>query len=271
MSIALSCVFVGLAVFLSGCVAQEIFPTPLPSSTPAPIPSVPANETVEANATPTAEPTATPEPTAEPTAEGKPQVQCTLLAVPSVEVGPFRSVLTARFYNLPDSVQNATLKCNSTDKGLSADRHRDSFFRNCDYPYALGRQTPYTASAEVSSEKVSCATSVFVNVNPAYSKTMQLEPQVDSISIVKSVSNTTTKNYTISNAGSLKLESITCTSSKSFATITFCPPSINAGESKQFTLTVNAASLNASTQTFDLTVKEKDTQEGVAITLTITA
>ncbi|MFH1056798.1 MAG: hypothetical protein V1717_03325 [Candidatus Micrarchaeota archaeon] len=146
-------------LLLAGCtIIQKTSPTVIPS--PTKIPTV--QPTLKATPTPSPTPSATPKP------------ECLIAAEPSFETGPFQAIVSARFYNLPESFQNATLKCNATDKGTLVQRQNDSFTGVCFYPAVSQRQKAFTASFKIPNSKASCATTIFVN--PAASPTPSPSP-----------------------------------------------------------------------------------------------
>jgi len=84
----------------------------------------------------------------------------------------------------------------------------------------------------------------------------------------KTQSNTTTRTYAISNTGSLELTPISCTSDKSFVTVT-CPSKLKAGDSSSLNATFSIATQPVGQQTVSVTVKETDLEKILRISVNI--
>lgn len=85
---------------------------------------------------------------------------CTLTANPSSSVGPFSSVLTATFSNLPSDISTAKVKCSAADAEVSVDILDNIASRTCDYP-AVTSTANYFASA--SAADASCEKTITVS------------------------------------------------------------------------------------------------------------
>ncbi|MEM4255594.1 MAG: hypothetical protein QXR53_04700 [Candidatus Norongarragalinales archaeon] len=251
-----------LLVFAAFVFAGCLFQQPGQTATPTPTPTVKASPSP--SPLPTATATATPTPTPSPAVQLTPE--CSISVNPNDAQGPFKAGVSARFLNVDPG--NATIKCTAQDSGAVGERKEGGFFfRTCDYPSTLARKLE-TASA--TGGGVSCTTLVVVQVNPEYSKTWTFSPGDESFTMTKSVSNTTTRNYTITNTGTLELNIFSCNSDKSFVTVS-CPTKIKAGETQPFNATFSVSGQPEGQQNVVLTVKEKDLEKSVTITLTITA
>lgn len=249
--------------FLYGCLfqQQQTPTTPAPTVTPKPAqqttaspPPVPTpNATATASATPSAA-------AATPT----PKPECTIGVNPNNAQGPFRAGVSATFFNLANP-GNVTIKCSADDAGVVGEKSGDSFFRVCDYSYTLSRKI---VVASASAQGVSCNTTAVIEANPDYTKNWVFAPDGESFTMNKTQSNTTTRNYTISNTGGLDIASFSCTADKSFATIK-CPTAIAKGESQPMNATFSVSGQPAGQQSVLLTIKEKDLEKTMSVSVNI--
>ncbi|MFH1056400.1 MAG: hypothetical protein V1717_01220 [Candidatus Micrarchaeota archaeon] len=258
-----------LAVAVSGCLFQETAPQPTPQTTVTLTPSATASPTENATQTPSPTETSTPTPLPSPTATSTPTAtakpECMITINPNDAPGPFEATAAVRLVNMPEA-GNVTVKCTANSAGKIAENTGDVHFAKCEYPYVLSRKTE-TASAQVGI--VSCATTVVIDTNSDYTKSWSFTPGDGSLVMNKSQSNTTVRNYAVSNTGPLELTSISCSSDKTIVTISSCPSSLKAGEIKTFNTTYSISAQNASQQTVIITVKEKDLEKTLSTTLSI--
>ena len=254
--ILLALVLLALALTLAGCITQQtpVEKTPTATATPTPTlaPSALPSPTIRVSPTPTP----TPSPEANP--------ECTITVNPNDAQGPFKAGVSARFFNIDPA--NATIKCTQTDSGVNGEKKEGAqFFRTCDYASV---QTRKIETASASAEGVSCETLVVVETNTDFTKSWSFSPGDESFTMNKSVSNSTTRNYTIQNAGTLELNTFTCTADKNFATL-LCPPKIAPGSSAPFNATFSVSGQPDGVQNVVLTVTERDLQKTVTVTVSI--
>lgn len=264
--IALFIIVVLAGVLLSGCLVEEVTgkkSKSTPTSTPTPTATVKASATSTPTPTPasSASPTATATPTPSPTVQG----QCTINVNPAESQGPFRAIESVRFFDL-DNPSNVTVKCNATDLGALAEKKGNFYVRFCDYPSVQARQI-VTASA--SAKGVSCAADVVIQTNQLFSKSWSFLPDDESFTMNQSVSNSSTRNYTITNNGNLELTLTSCSVDKSFVSISCGTTSIKPGENALMSATYSISNQAPGQQSVVLSVKEKDLDKQVRVSLTI--
>ncbi|HLD63029.1 MAG TPA: hypothetical protein VI875_04130 [Candidatus Norongarragalinales archaeon] len=249
-------VMLALALTLAGCLTQQAPVKKTATATPTPTPT----PSPEALPSPTKKPSPTPTPT--PSPEANPE--CTITVNPNDAQGPFKAGVSARFFNIDPA--NATIKCTNSDTGVNGEKKEGSqFFRTCDYPSVQVRKIE-TASA--SAQGVSCETLVVVGTNTEYKKSWSFSPADESFTMNKSVSNSTTRNYTIQNSGTLELNTFTCMADKSFVTMV-CPEKIAPGASAPANATFSISAQPDGAQNVVLTITEKDLQKTITVTVNI--
>lgn len=156
-----------LALILAGCINLG-GPAPSPSVTPTqtatPEATITPTPTQEATVTPTASATITPTPTVTPIPTVTPAPKCVMTALPELGTGPFESVISAAFENLPSGAVNASLKCSASANESNAEiTLTGRAFKTC-YYQAVSGQTIATASA--SAGGASCTVSITINPKP---------------------------------------------------------------------------------------------------------
>lgn len=241
--------------------------TPTAKETAAPTTTVMPTATTEnesasnqTNASPT------PLPSPSPAAEGgdvKPE--CTIAINPADAPGPFKSLVAVRFFNYPDP-SNVTVKCSAQEDGKAVEKRGEFYYAQCDYPYTFERKI-LTASA--SSDFVTCATTVVIQGNPQFAKMWTFSPGDETFSVNQSEEPKTTREYSISNTGTLALTQITCTTDKAWAA-PVCPDALANGESKKFKVTYDVSSLAVGENNVQLTITESNLKKDFAIGVTVT-
>ena len=271
------CVPLFVFLLLPGCLDQFLggAPSPTPLYTPPEVsPEVASSPSpsVSVSATPISTPNATALPSPSINASPSPTVsntslagECTLAANPQQAQGPFKAALSVRFFNVvPPS--NVTIKCSPNAAAGEAEKKGEFFVRVCDYGYALQRTLLF---ASASASGVSCTTPIVVDVNPAYSKGWSFSPQDVSLTLNKSIANTTRQNYTVSNTGALSLTSFSCSSDQSFASITCVNNDLKPGEHGVASVSLNVTSLSTGQQQAIITVREADLQQALSVTINV--
>ncbi len=244
------------SLVLAGCLFQQTevgTPTPTATSTTAPSPSQAAT-TIQPSPSPVASPS--PSPAA--------QAYCELNVNPNDAQGPFRAAVSARFFELPNP-GNVTIKCSAGDAPAQAEKKGEFYVVVCNYPNVLSRSL---IAASASAQGVSCNTTVVVETNPALSKTWSFSPGDESFTVNQSQLNYTTRNYTITNTGSLELDLVSCTADQGFVTVS-CPVLIKPGDTAPFNATYTVSGLSAGQQTVQLTVKEKDLSNIIRVSINV--
>ncbi len=251
-------ILVLIALAFVGCLFQQPAEQKTPGATPAASLTPSASPTSSTTTTPTPRPSPSPMPTTTL------QPECSISVNPNDALGPFRAGASARFFNTDPG--NVTVKCTAQDSGVFGERKEGGYFvRTCEYPSVLTRKLE-TASASWGG--ISCSTLVVIQVNSEFSKSWSFTPGDESFTMNKSISNTTVRNYTITNTGTLELNTFICSADKSFVTIN-CPVKIKAGESGPFNATFSISGQSDGQQNAVLTVKEKDLEKSITATLTI--
>lgn len=244
------------SLVLAGCLFQQTevsTPTPTATSTAVPSPSKAAT-TVQPSPSPVISPS--PSPVA--------QAYCELNVNPNDSQGPFRAAVSARFFELSNP-GNITIKCNATDTPSQAEKKGEFYAVVCNYPSVLSRSL---VAASASAQGVSCNTTVVIETNPAFSKSWLFSPGDESFTINQSQLNYTTRNYTITNTGSLQLDIVSCTADQGFATVS-CPTLVKPGDTAPFNATYTVSGLSAGQQTAQLTVKEKDLSNTIRVSINV--
>ncbi len=268
-----------LAFYLAGCIFQEKpieqrqerpIPTLSPALDASPGATIQANAS-EANATQnaTVQPTTTPEPTPDEnatqttTASPQPQGECAVSANPEDAPGPYRSVASARFFNAQPA--EVKIKCAAQDEPLVAEKHGEFYIASCSYSFVTEKKIQ-TISAE--GDGISCATTVVVDVNQEFQKGWTFSPGDEEFTLNQSETNSTVRDYTMENSGSLTLAEITCTADQSFAAM-ICPTSLKPAESQPFKATINAEGLQPGEKQIVITIKEKDLEKTFYVSMTL--
>ena len=272
-----------LVLLFSGCVyldraAERLFPpSGAGNATPVVSPkvSLPPNATAGVNSTLSATPTtsvATATPSATPSLKPSPspspsepvQKYCDVEANPFQAQGPFKAVIGARFFGV--DAKNATIKCTPTDSGAEAEWKDPFFMRKCEYPVAFVRTA---VNATATALGVMCSVMLVIDTNPDYVKKWSFSPEDFSLTINKSISNTTIQSFTVSNTGTITLTSFSCAADKSFVTFSCLSGSMGAGNSTSFSATFNVASQPVGIQAVTLTIKEADLTKSLRANLNV--
>lgn len=251
---------IAFSLLLAGCIFQQTeVSTPTPTATATIVPS-------PSQAATTTQPSPSPTPSVLPSPSPTAQASCELSVNPNDEQGPFRAAVSARFFELPDP-GSVMIKCTAGDTPVQAEKKGEFYAVVCNYPSALSRML---VAASATAKGVSCNATVVIETNPAYSKSWTFSPGDESFTVNQSQLNSTTRNYTITNTGSLQLDLVSCTSDSSFVTVV-CPSLIKPGDSAPFNATYTVSGLGTGQQNVQLTVKEKDLANTIRVSMTVTS
>ncbi|MEM4255596.1 MAG: hypothetical protein QXR53_04710 [Candidatus Norongarragalinales archaeon] len=254
----------------AGCIFQEK-PIEQRQERPSPSPLFQATASAEApnesaQTRPSPSPIPSPSPDVSPSPSPSPAVQgeCVVSINPKDAQGPFKAIASARFFNTPNP-GSVTIKCTADGEETEAEKHGEFYIASCSYSFVVEKKV---ATVSAQTQGISCATTVVIDVNSEFRKGWTFTPGDEEFTVNKSISNTTVRNYTVANSGSLTLTEISCSTNAGHATMT-CPATLKPGEEKQFTTTFDATALNAGQHSAVITIKEKDLEKSFTLIATV--
>ncbi len=271
-------VLLTLGIAMAGCLfkesAMDAASTPTATALATQAPAAGAQENASEESTPlpsekaNATTVASPEPSPTPGEyEGGEKAECALSVNPADAPGPFKSLLAAKFFNYPDP-GDVTIKCTSQDAGTAAEKRGELYYAQCEYPYVFERKL-LTASA--SAGFVTCATTVVIQGNPQFAKAWTFSPGDEAFDMNKTDEPRLTREYSITNTGTLVLAGVKCTTDKAWAAVGACPASLAIGEQGKIKITYDASSLENGNYNVQLTVSETNMNKAFSIGVTVSS
>ena len=258
-------------LLLLGCTEQQpeeewhpetgVTPSPSLEAPPSPMPSPSPSPSPNPSPTPSTAPSPSVAPSPSPSPSPVPECALTLQSL-----GDAVKRIIATFTDV--SELRADIRCEANGTWTAIDLNSQKVgYRDCYYEQgATARQ--YTAGAR--SGGAECQVSVSV---PASANTyvFNVTPTTDSFTVDKTVSNTTTRYYFVSNAGNAELSAFNCTSNYNWTVKSVCPTSIAVNGTSNTSFNFDVSTLGAGTHyvvlTYSATSAENKT---VSVTLTVT-